>query len=107
MADVDQSAPAAAERPLSMRPDHALVARVVASGVAQDAAEDMVARVGDAILAQLLDGKGARLPGIGRLAAPEKSAWVAGHRGKRAVLRRRVQLTSPVVIARGEPYDVA
>lgn len=87
-----------------MRADPLIVGQLVEAGMEPDDARAAVERVFAAIPAVLRTGKGVTLPGVGRLVAPCKPAWMPGSRKTHAREQRKVALRNAVIIEKGEPY---
>jgi nucleoid DNA-binding protein len=87
--------------------DKYLIATIAESGIPVEDAEDMAERVFGAVLASLAAGRTVRIPGVCRLKAPRKPAWVPGTVKRQAVEQRKVAIMHPSIIEQGDPYDVA
>lgn len=75
-------------------------------GLDADASRDAVGHVFAAIAAVLAAGKTVAIPGVGKLSAPEKPAFVASSCRRQARLQRKVVLKHGAIISQGEAYDV-
>lgn len=87
--------------------DRHLVAAIAESGIPAEDAQDMAERVFGAVLSSLVAGRTVRIPGVCRLKAPRKPAWVPGTVKRQAVEQRKVAIMHPAIIEQGKPYDVA
>jgi nucleoid DNA-binding protein len=87
--------------------DKHIIAAIAESGITADDAQEMAERVFGAVLSSLADGRTVQIPGVCRLRAPRKPAWVPGTLKRQAVEQRKVGIVHPAIIEQGAPYDVA
>ena len=85
----------------------ALVEAMVEAGLSDDAARAAIDAVFAALPAAMLASRSIYIPGIGKLAAPQKRVYVPGSVDRLAREQRKVVLRDTAIIWKGEPWDVS